>query len=198
MLKEIKTRNFIDSDKTSVDYLTSKFTRSDRANCLDYTPSQPIGFKLSETKKESIRFSIENLNIEFPEDLLDIINELEYSKYILDLGNENWDDDGALAIDKNLYLEVVKFVANYSNQIFSQGIMIDRPEINAIIDGSIDISWRAPKARLLINFKKDIGSTNTIAKFYGDLYETRTEKSGFINTANLDLTLVEWMKQLKK
>lgn len=196
MLKEITTRNFLESENVTVDYLAKQFKKEKSRSCLDYSVSEPIGFKFSEERKHIISFSVLDFKTDFPLALKDISEELEYSKYILDLNESNWDEEGAIGITSELYLEVIKFVTSYSKYILSLGVVIDKPEVNPLINGSIDISWRAPKARLLVNFRVIDGKI--IAKFYGDLYQNMTDKSGFINTESLDLALIEWMKQLKK
>lgn len=196
MLKEVSTKNYLSTGSVSAGYLADKFTNKSHNDCLYYRSAEPIGFKIKGDVKPKLAFSVANLKFEFPETLRHIVDELEYSKYILDLNNKDWDDEGAKPIENELYLKVVKFLGDYSIHLFKNSCIIDFPEINPLVDGSIDLSWRSKQARLLINFKTV--ADGIIVKYYGDLYKAMSDISGSINIERLDFPLIEWMKQLRK
>ncbi len=163
-----------------------------------YEKSQ-IGYQFSKKDDVKINFSILEEDYSLPGDLSHIYEEINLSRYIIDCFSNDWDGDGAIGVNKSVYLEAVSFLVIYSKELlFKKGIIIDSPEINPVINGSIDLSWRTTKARLLINF--NLKGDSTIAKFYGDLYDQLTEKSGFIDidSKTFDYSFLEWMRNLKK
>ncbi len=122
--------------------------------------------------------------------ILKVINE---SKSLLSLG-ENWDDEGALAIPKIVWERAMDFLKNYSQYITQKKtINIQAPQINPCRDGSIDLSWRTPKARMLINFKND---DSGLAHYYGDYYNNINSIKGYVKTDEIQEFLATWMKVL--
>ena len=83
---------------------------------------------------------------------------IEDSKKILDL-KEDWDDEGALPIDEDLYNESISFFMKY----YYEGMSL--PDISPCRDGSIDFYWSGEN-QLLINISKE--NQGYIATFYGD------------------------------
>ncbi|WP_099369609.1 hypothetical protein [Sphingobacterium sp. 1.A.5] len=158
-----------------------------------------IGYQFSKKEDVKIRFSVLGEDYSLPEDLSHIYEEIKLSSYIVECFKNDWDDDGAIGINKSVYLDALSFLVIYSKELSSKkGIVIEAPEINPVINGSIDLSWRTDRARLLINF--NLKGEKTIARFYGDLYDKLTEKSGFIDidSKTFDYSFLEWMRNLKK
>lgn len=128
-----------------------------------------------------------------PSELYHIECEIQASDYILEL-EDNWDDEGALRVDDVVYKNATNFLINYSKWIFqNKGYIIQAPQINPCRDGSIDLSWRIPKARMLINFKND-GSD--LAHYYGDYYNNINSIKGYVKTDEIQEFLATWMKIL--
>ena len=124
-----------------------------------------------------------------------IVNLIEYSKYILSL-ESGWDDENAIVIDPEVWKVACKFIIQYVTDIYENyDRIIDEPEINPCKDGTIDLSWRNSRVRLLINFKR---SGNEIRQYYyGDFYK-KDEKTikGWSNTNVIDPSLLMWMKNM--
>lgn len=115
------------------------------------------------------------------------------SKSLLGL-EESWDDDGALPISKHIWEKAMNFLKNYSQYILQiKDVNIQAPQINPCRDGSIDLSWRTSKARMLINFKND---ESGLAQYYGDYYNNINSIKGFVQTDEIQEFLATWMKIL--
>lgn len=124
---------------------------------------------------------------------MEILKAINEAKNLL-LLNENWDEDGALAISKNIWNNAISFLKNYSEYMLSdKKLSIKAPQINPCRDGSIDLSWRTSKARMLINFKND---GNNLAHYYGDHYENVNSIKGYVKIDDIQDFLATWMKIL--
>jgi hypothetical protein len=190
------------------------FAYEDRFNFFNaYSESRStIGFKLKGEKKISPfrtlklneadckKVSVLDRTYLFSVQLDKIIDEINYSLYLLDL-KDDWNSDGGKPLDPLLYIDSIDFLHRYSEFVLkSYGIVIHSPEINLCPNGSIDLSWTTQSARLLINFKKVPEST--LVTFYGftkinkgDHY-IKIPKEGVIDPDNFDEPLAVWMKQL--
>lgn len=174
---------------------TSRYLESIDYTGYDFNKCEPVGFKFSTVVKD-IDVSVSGQSFLLPTELGHIKEEIEYSKYILELESD-WDGDDAPPVDKDVYLQTVKLLIEYSKAVLTEyGVIIEKPEINPCIDNSIDISWRTRKMRMLFNIKKRSGSIR--GNFYGDFHDPQKSKQGFIDLENFDYTLVEWMKELKR
>ncbi|MBA7567308.1 hypothetical protein ES708_09018 [subsurface metagenome] len=126
-----------------------------------------------------------------PNTLLHIYDEIEESKYILQL-KDNWDDEGSPSYKKSTWIKTIKFIINLSNSALDKcDLIIPRPKIYHGSNGSIDILWKNEDFRLLINVPEDIESSAT---FYGDDYDKQkiegTFNPGKLNSGLL-LSLIE-------
>ncbi|MEX2411970.1 MAG: hypothetical protein WD607_11510 [Candidatus Paceibacterota bacterium] len=119
--------------------------------------------------------------------------EIEESKYIIEL-EESWDDGGAKKIPEVVYRNAIDFLIKYVNYIEKNfQLALSTPEINPCVDGSIDLSFRTEKARMLINIQNE---DNANAVFYGDLYESKVPIKGMVPIENVYEHLASWMKEL--
>ncbi len=102
-----------------------------------------------------------------------IYNEIEKSKYILDL-KDDYDDEGAESYSYEIWEKATKFLIDNAKEIFFQKQkVIDTPRILHGPNGSIDILWKNSEYRLLIN----IDSDSTLS-FYGDYYKESKKFEG--------------------
>jgi hypothetical protein len=109
-----------------------------------------------------------------PAPLKSVYEAIEKSKYILDL-KENWDDEGALGYDFEVWKRAALFISKLSTKIFkSYGQIIKAPKIYHGPNGSIDIYWENESFNLLINIPK-IG----LGTFYGDNYKNNKSEGVF-------------------
>jgi hypothetical protein len=109
-----------------------------------------------------------------PKPLKAIYNAIEKSKYILNL-KENWDDDGAIGYDPDVWRRAVLFISKLSAKIYkSYGQIIKPPKIYHGPKGSIDIYWENESFNLLINIPK-----NGLGTFYGDNYKNNKSEGVF-------------------
>lgn len=117
-----------------------------------------------------------------PNELSEMAFVIKNSKKLLDL-QEDWDSEGALAVPKFVWERAAKVLSMYSKWIWeNRGIVLLTPSIDAIADGSIDIMWNSPKARLLLNIKNN--STLSEAHYYGDTYGGKNKFKGVLGDLN--------------
>lgn len=120
-------------------------------------------------KSPTLNIKIEDDYYNLPFELEGLAAFVQSSKAILTL-EENWDDNGALRIDKQTWITACKAIIEYSKDILSNHmIAIPLPDMNPCPDGSIDLVWRKPNLRLLINIKPP--SSKIAASGYGDLMD---------------------------
>ena len=136
-----------------------------------------------------------NEKISIPIALDKIKDEIELSKSLL-LLEKDWDSEGAVKIDINIFLSSIKFLVEYSNYIYrNRGLVIASPEINPCINGTIDLSWRTSKVRLLINIRfSELKAMS--AYYYGDFYNNMSPIKGSISVNEFSEFLAIWMKNL--
>ncbi len=190
---------------------------------FDYSGSfygrNEIGFTLSEKRKDRHKseaddkdlvkivediafFSDEYLTINIQGkkfllhcELEDIFEEIIHSHYLLDL-EDDWDNMGAAAIKFDTYISAINFLIRYSNTLVDlHSTVITSPEINPCFDGSIDLSWKTDKVRLLINFKMVENSVRAI--YYRDFYDNKNSSKGSLPLDELNESFLVWMKALK-
>jgi hypothetical protein len=126
--------------------------------------------------------------------LQNIASAINESKWINNL-KEDWDYEGAVPIDKELYISAINFLIDYSTEIFKKtGLVISTPEINPCKDGSIDLSWRTSAARMLINIRKI--ENELLAYYYGDFYSNKSQMKGNVHLDSVYEHLATWMKSL--
>lgn len=105
---------------------------------------------------------------------------------------DNWDDEGAYKIPKNVYDNALLFLKKYSLFILNDlKTVIAAPEINPVKDGSIDLEWHTPHARMLINIKN-----NGVIAYYGDNYNDLNSIKGKILVEPIETFLAVWMRKL--
>lgn len=120
--------------------------------------------------------------LELPKELSEIAFAIKDSQKILDL-KEDWDSEGALAVPKFVWERATNILSMYSKWILeNRGIILLTPSIDALADGSIDIMWNSPKARLLLNIRNN--TTSSEAHFYGDTYGGKNKFKGVLEDLN--------------
>ncbi|RZJ86438.1 MAG: hypothetical protein EOO20_18305 [Chryseobacterium sp.] len=130
-----------------------------------------------------------------PKDLYDIVEEINDSKYILEL-QDNWDHCGAKAANIEVYKKSIEFLLMYSQHIYNvYGVIIQAPEINLIPSGTIDFSWRTSGARMLINFKQK--DDKILATWFGYHKPDNLPEEGYIDVTKINESKAVWMKELK-
>jgi|GEM_PF-3831411 len=140
-----------------------------------------------------IEKQIRGLKFLFPFELVHILNEIEDSSNIIDL-DKNWDDEGALQISFNTWEKATLFISNYSKWIYNnQNIIINEPDIAAVSDGSIDLTWSSEQARLLVNIKE----AETTASYYGDYFTENNNIKGNIPINEINEFFAYWLKVFK-
>ncbi|MEX1120653.1 MAG: hypothetical protein WED82_00870 [Balneolales bacterium] len=125
-----------------------------------------------------------------------IYEEIEHSKYLKDLP-EDWDEQGAAAIDEALYEVSIGFLLKYAEYLLTEKhIIIESPEINPTRNGSVDLSWSTDNARMLINIRRKGGEM--IAYYYGDLRDDKDVVKGSVSANKITDSLAVWMENLRK
>jgi len=163
-----------------------------------YQERPKIGFEFSKRNTETtISVDVLGKIYTIPSAFFDLIDEINDSKSILSL-QDNWDCLGAVQISEKLYIETINFLLMYAVYIYEHHSksVIQTPEINPCANGTIDLSWRTSKARMLINIKQKEGVF--LASFYGYHTENRLPQEGFIDMNKVDQSRALWMRELKK
>lgn len=163
-----------------------------------------IGFEISdeiikenESEKDSKYVILDLLGKShiIPKELYDIVEEINDSKYILDL-EDNWDNMDARAVKVEVYKKTIEFLLMYAQHIYNvYGVVIQAPEINLIPSGSIDLSWRTPGARMLINIKQK--ADKILATWFGYHKSDNLPEEGYIDITKVNESKALWMKELK-
>jgi hypothetical protein len=170
-----------------------------------YEPRKPVGFSLLGVKKikseddlkveRNISIELFETTVVFPPQLKNIADEICDSLFIVDL-QDDWDNEGAVAINKELYRDSIQFLIDYSLALFNiHNVVIEAPEINPCRDGTIDISWKTGNVRLLLNFRLNNGHSKAL--FYRDHYNNEKSNKGELALDEIDESFLVWMKFLK-
>lgn len=162
-------------------------------------PIQQIKFSIKQAEAfiippvDEIEKQIRGLKFSFPIELVHILNEIEDSSNIIDL-DKNWDDEGALQISYETWEKATLFISNYSKWIYNnQNIIISEPDIAAVSDGSVDLTWSSEQARLLVNIKE----AETTASYYGDYFTENNNIKGNIPINEINEFFAYWLKIFK-
>jgi len=131
--------------------------------------------KAKSENKITIKLATEEI-AEFPRALNKIAENIEKSKYILELEN-NWDGEGASKFKKNIWIKVVHFIATYSQYAFNEkNIAVGAPVITPLFDNSIDILWENEDYILIINITSN---GREMSAFYHDNHKAFKRKGTF-------------------
>lgn len=138
--------------------------------------------------KEDVTIDItDNHSISIPYPFKDLIQSIEESKQILELG-DNWDDNGGISYNSNTLINAIEFIARCTVEIWENYyIIIDAPAIIPGADGNIDLLWKDQNYDLLIAIPPYPSNT---ASFYGDDFgQTKIEGTFNINNVNRGILL---------
>ncbi|MBN1197967.1 MAG: hypothetical protein JXA23_01355 [Bacteroidales bacterium] len=175
-------------EKDQIKVLTGKSLFSDVQ--LQYT-DQYVDLELT---TEDLEITLLNEIIPVKWKLRQLAGLIEHSKHMLSL-EPGWDEENAQPIDPEIWKAAVKFLMLYATEILEDSERIlELPEINPCKDGTVDLSWRTSRARLLINLRKS--EDVILAFYYGDFYKNVRPIKGWVNTDNVDLYLSMWMRNL--
>jgi len=133
-------------------------------------PSPAVDFQ------EEIAASNDRLKIKLGEEeidtlnpiFVDLFNEINQSKYILDF-EDDWDEDGAKAYKSETWIKAVNILITYFNSAYDKfGEILSVPKIYHGPNGAIDLLWKSKdNYRLLVKVPE--GSQEL--SFYGDDYK---------------------------
>jgi hypothetical protein len=179
---EIRTNNNYHSNY----YSLNKFNKH------DYLGEYHIDHLFTESNY-NISYKVTDFEYEIPIQLKKIIDEIERSRYILDL-EDDWDDEGAIATNIETFNKAIKFILDYSLHIFKIGKLIETPKIDILRDGSVSVNWETHKASFLIIFK----ITNAKYSYYYG--ETKIDNIPFKlaisnGNKNIDEITALWMSE---
>jgi hypothetical protein len=119
-----------------------------------------------------------------------IFSEITSSEEFLSYG-EDWDGMGALPVSRDAFQAMTSMVKDYAIRLPEAGLTQLQFEINAVTDGSIDVAWYMPKARLLMNFKQTDEGISLY--YYGAREGERDAIKGQVETDQAREFLVTWM-----
>lgn len=137
---------------------------------------------------------IHGINFCMPQELNHILVEIEKSAAMVEL-EPGWDDEDALPISLDTWKKAVEFLSMHAKNIYnSYNCVIKEPDIAPVRDGSIDLTWRTEKVRLLVNVKN---SPKAIASYYGDFYSDENCFRGTIPIDKLHDIFSSWLKVVR-
>ena len=106
----------------------------------------------------------------------------------------NWDEEGALPVSPLIYDAAIQFLQQYALFIFDNyKVIVETPSINPVKNGSIDLEWQTPNARLLINIRDTQN-----AYYYGDQHKNINSIKGNVNIQTVENFLAVWMTKLTR
>jgi hypothetical protein len=126
-----------------------------------------------------------------PRALLHIQQSINDARFILAL-KDNWDDNGAYKVPQSVFTNAQLFLEKYALYILNDlETIVAAPDISPVKDGSIDLEWRTPHARMLVNVKAS-GQLG----YYGDNYTDLNSIKGKIEADPIQKFLAVWMTKL--
>jgi hypothetical protein len=133
-----------------------------------------------------------------PDYLAELKERIERSKKILSY-KYNWDDNGALTINPQVFQRAVTFLESYSERIYDvcKKVLIP-PDIAPVNDGSVDLEWNFDTSSFLINFKN---SKEPIAFYYGEFKDNDNvifDTNGQINPTAVNDKFASYLSYLSK
>lgn len=145
----------------------------------DYRPKDNSA-RLYEKYTKAKKYNEINLNnktiVKITREFTELYEEIESSKYILNTYIDE-EDENSEKYDSETWTRAIEFIAAFAKFIYEeQARIIDTPEIIDGPDGSIDILWRKPDRRLLINIPND---ENGQISFYGDNLKSKKIEAEF-------------------
>lgn len=146
----------------------------------------------SEWEKEYI-FEINEETFRVPVILKHIADSIEEGKEILQY-EDDWDDEGAVAIDAKIFQKAARFIIQYAVHVYyNSSVILTKPYIDILRDGSVSVHWEAGENRqLLIIFEK---KENQQAVFYAEQGDRKIPLKGVIVPGDaVDESLAVWMK----
>ena len=142
----------------------------------------------------SLVFKIKNYTFQLPPSFNNIKEAIEESSFILDL-SDNWDDENALKVPDNVWLNAIRFLIQYSIEIDKNyNSIIKPPSIMPCSDGSIDLFWNVNNFRMLINFRN---SEQNEAYYYADKFCDNTQFKGSFLIDSYQEHIESWLKNMK-
>lgn len=132
---------------------------------FDESKKYEVGKKYSfKNEPKFVSYTFNEIKINVPETLINIVKCLTKSEKILDL-KTNWDGENSEGFSKETWIGVSNFLLNYSYKIYhNYGNLIDLPKIYPSSNGSIDLDWETEKYGMIINVAKGGQS----ATYYAD------------------------------
>ncbi len=129
-------------------------------------------------------------NLKGREERTKLLVELKQAQAMLDL-EEDWDGLGARKISTALFNLMKKSVISYSKRVHPVCLSGLDVEVGAVPDGSIDVAWYGPKARLLMNFKEK--DHQPWLYFYATRQDESENIKGKLDPSRTEEFLVTWM-----
>lgn len=138
--------------------------RTDAAGKIENSATRPTNESWSRLQRESPqawrrksckawpeRYSSNELRTPAEDEYVLAGKAIHESRWICEL-EENWDDEGSTPYAGDFWRRAAQLasdISNVSNRM--KGVLIGVPTISPAHSGSIDISWRTDKHRLLVN-----------------------------------------------
>lgn len=115
--------------------------------------------------------------------------QLEEAK-VLTTYEHDWDDEGGVPADIEVYRRSVEFVTSYANSILDKGVILCAPYLDILSDGAICVQWDTEKGKFLIIFKKDVEK----AFFHAYIKGSDISINSHVKDNTIDKMLEDWME----
>lgn len=167
------------------------FDLKQRVQDLDFYRTRVFFTHTIIQRNRTLKIELGNKTYIVPAILNGIVNQIEESKEILSYPMD-WDDDGAVATDKETFHHAARFVIEYSLSAYEEyGVVLTTPYIDIMRDGSVSVLWESEKAQMLIIFK--LGDRD-LAYYYAEQKDKQIPtKSAIDISESMDNILFSWM-----
>lgn len=130
---------------------------------------------------------VTGLEEELPMELKALADALNESRWMLDL-RDNWDDEGSPSYAQATWERAARFLINSAKFVQDLGLVFAIPKVQNGPEGTIDLYWETPDAKLLLNIPTEWEAP---ANYYGHKADG-SETRGSLNTAHIEPWLMLW------
>ncbi len=133
---------------------------------------------------------VTGLDEELPMELKGLTEALNESRWMLALHN-NWDDEGSPGYAEATWERAARFLIDSAKFVQELGLVFAIPKVQNGPEGTIDLYWETPHAKLLLNIPVELESP---ANYYGHRMDG-SETRGSLNTSHIEPWLLLWAAQ---
>lgn len=130
------------------------------------------------------------LNEELPAELKVLADVLNQSRWMLNLP-DNWDDEGGSGYAEATWKRAARFLVDSAKFVQQLGLVLAIPKVQNGPEGTIDLFWETPYAKLLLNIPVEPKKS---AHYYGHRTDG-SETRGSLDVSHVEPWLLLWAAQ---